>query len=53
MKTGLIGFSVRLPAAVAVFAFCVITTAAATPGLFHGDDLTTVVSSVTSVTSPY
>ena len=39
MKTGLIGFSVRLPAAVAVFAFCVITTAAATPGLFHGDDL--------------
>ena len=39
MKTGLIGFAVRLPAAAAVFAFCVITTAAATPGLFHGDDL--------------
>ena len=39
MKTGLIGFAVRLLAAAAVFAFCVITTAAATPGLFHGDDL--------------
>lgn len=39
MKTGLIGFAVRLPAAVAIFALLVITTAAATPGLFHGDDL--------------
>ena len=39
MKTGLIGFAARLPAAVAVFALFVITTAAATPGLFHGDDL--------------
>ena len=39
MKTGLIGFAVRLPAAVAVLALLVVTTAAATPGLFHGDDL--------------
>ena len=39
MKTGLIGFAVRLPAAVAIFALLVVTTAAATPGLFHGDDL--------------
>ena len=39
MKTGFIGLSVRLLAAVAVFALLVITTAAASPGLFHGDDL--------------
>ena len=39
MKTGLIDLAVRLPAAVAIFALLVITTAAATPGLFHGDDL--------------
>ena len=39
MKTGLIGFAVRLPAAVAIFALLVVTTAAVTPGLFHGDDL--------------
>ena len=39
MKTTLIGLSVRLPVAVAVFALLVVTTAAATPGLFHGDDL--------------
>lgn len=39
MKTALIRFVVRLPAAAAVFALLVITTAAAAPGLFHGDDL--------------
>lgn len=39
MKTGLIGFALRLPAAVAIFALLVVTTAAVTPGLFHGDDL--------------
>ena len=39
MKTALIRFVVRVPAAAAVFALLVITTAAAAPGLFHGDDL--------------
>ncbi len=39
MKTARIGFAVRLPAAAAVFALLVITTAAAAPGLFHGDGL--------------
>lgn len=32
-------FAVRLPALLAVFTLLVITTSAAAPGLFHGDDL--------------
>ncbi len=32
-------FAVRVPALLAVFTLLVITTSAAAPGLFHGDDL--------------
>lgn len=39
MTCALIGLTVRLPAAIAVISLLVVTTAAATPGLFHGDDL--------------
>ena len=39
MARKLAQFAIRVPALLAVFTLLVITTTAAAPGLFHGDDL--------------